>query len=268
MLESQRRYGRSLVMASKKADGHGFGKPTASSVIAEDVLMPVRTGLAAAPAGVGQTYRILITTQTDPYDAPASLAAAATFAAATGDNFAGTDRKAAKLSISSAKTESFTDLKDLIATLVPDAKMIKHTPPIKKDATQGRLKEEDRNVRVQAFLYAASRENDNDFHLILGRSPKSSPMYMTMEISGLPPKNSKSFTDIKRARDAYKKFFGAKLPGPSYHFYRPPIPVEIEGSLFFDITHAKGGHPGPNDLRPDIPTIWEVHPVTDIVLEP
>jgi hypothetical protein len=253
---------------SKKTDAHGFGKPSASSVIAEDVLMPDRTGAAAAPAGVGQTYRILITTQTDPYDTPVALAAAATFAAAVGDNFAGNDRKTAKLSISNAKTESFTDLKDLVGTLVADAKMIKHTPPIKKDATQGRVTEEDRKVRVSAFLYAASRENDNDFHLIIGRNPKSSPMYMTMEISGLPPKNANSFAKIKSARDAYKKFFGAKLPGPSYHFYRPPIPVEIEGSLFFDITHAKGGHPGPKDLRPDIPTIWEVHPVSDIVLEP
>src|SRR5262249_7451291 len=107
-----------------------------------------------------------------------------------------------------------------------------------------------------------------DFHLIIGRNPKSSAMYMTMEISGLPPKKSKSFKNIQRARDAFKGFFGAKLPGPSYHFYRPPIPVEIEGSLFFDITHAKGGHPGPQDLRPHIPTIWEVHPVTKIVFEP
>lgn len=173
---------------STKTDAHGFGKPSASSVIAEDVLMPDRTGVAAAPAGVGQTYRILITTQTDPYDTPVALAAAATFAAAIGDKFAGNDRKTAKLSISNAKTESFTDLKDLIGTLAADAKMIKHTPSIKKDATQGRVKEEDRKVRVSAFLYAASRENDNDFHLIIGRNPKSSPMYMTMEISGLPPK--------------------------------------------------------------------------------
>src|SRR5262249_10742529 len=190
-----------------------------------------------------------------------------TFAAA-GDDFAGTDRKAAKLSVSKAKTEAFKDLKDLVATLVPDAQMIRHKPAIKKDASQARVKEEERNVRVQAFLYAASRENDNDFHLILGRGPKAAPMYMTMEISGLPPKKSQSFTAIKRARDAYKQFFGSKLPGPSYHFYRPPIPVEIEGSLFFDITHAKGGHPGPEDLRPDIPTIWEVHPVTALRFEP
>src|SRR5882724_9414337 len=98
---------RNCVMAtSKKTDASRTGRPTASSVVAEDVLTPARVGMAAAPAGVGQTYRILITTQTDPYDAPVSLAAAATFAAAVGDNFTGNDRKTAKLSISSAKTES------------------------------------------------------------------------------------------------------------------------------------------------------------------
>lgn len=253
---------------AKSTDVHGGGRPSPSSIVATETLTPARTGMAAAPgAAAGQTYQILITNQTDPYDAPVSRAAAATFAAA-GDNFTGTDRKAAKLAISGAATESFTDLKDLIGTLVPDAKMIKHKPAIKKDATQGRVNEENRNVRVRAFLYAASRENDNDFHLILGRNPKSSAIYMTMELSGLPPKNNKSFARIQKTRDAFKAFFGAKLPGPSYHFYRPPIPVEIEGSLFFDITHAKGGHPGPKDLRPNIPTIWEVHPVTDIVFEP
>jgi hypothetical protein len=123
-------------------------------------------------------------------------------------------------------------------------------------------------VRVRAFLYAASREDDNDFHLIIGRAPRSSPMYMTMELSGLPPKNAKSFRTLKKARDAYKEFFGDDLPGPSYHFYRPPIPIELEGSLFFDMSHATGGKPGPQDLRKDIPTIWEVHPITRIVFEP
>ena len=236
--------------------------------MAEEVLTPTRAAVGqAAAATKAPTYRILITNQTDPYDKPVALAAAATFAAG-GDDFAGNDRKKAKLSIASGQTELFGDVAKLIAALVPDAKMIKHKPAIKKDPTSGRVPEENRNVRVQAFLYAASRENDNDFHLILGRDPRQPPTYMTMEISGLPPKNNSSFTRIKRARDAYKQFFGSKLPGPSYHFYSPPIPVEIEGSLFFDITHATTSHPGPQDLRPHIPTIWEVHPVTDIVFEP
>jgi hypothetical protein len=255
---------------SDHSDANGTGTPAPKSVVGEDVLAPTRvaaTASAGAPGGQQLVYRILMTNQTDPYDPPVSEAEAASFAPA-GDDFAGHDRKAAKLSFSNAATESFADLKDLVASLVEDAKMIGHHPRITTDETSGRTSEEERNVRVRAFLYAASRESDNDFHLILGRNPRSAPMYMTMEISGLPPHSSHPFNRIKHARDAYKQFFGSKLPGPSYHFYRPPIPVEIEGSLFFDITHATGGHPGPQDLRPHIPTIWEVHPVSDIVFEP
>jgi len=262
---------RTRVMASSgHSDAHGTGMPAPNSVVGEDVLTPVRaSGPAAAAAQGGQqsVYRILMTNQTDPYDRPVSATEAASFAPA-GDDFAGHDRKAAKLSISNAATERFTDINDLVASLVEDAKMIHHRPRITTNEASGRTSEEDRNVRVRAFLYAASREGDNDFHLMLGRNPTSDPMYMTMEVSGLPPHSSDAFDRIKHARDAYKQFFGSKLPGPSYHFYRPPIPVEIEGSLFFDITHATGGHPGPPDLRPHIPTIWEVHPVTDIVFEP
>lgn len=254
--------------ASPPHDEFGAGNPTPASVVAEDRLTPARVNMAEAAAAAGTpTYRILITNQTDPYDRPLSQDQAV-FAEAVDDDFGGTDRKAAKLSVGSAQTESFPDLQDLIASLVADAEMIDHDPKLTRDADFGRVTEEDRNVRVRAFLYAASRENDNDFHLIVGRDPQSPPMYMTMEISGLPPESDAAFEQIKTARDAYKEFFGTKLPGSGYHFYRPPIAIQIEGSLFFDITHATGGHPGPQDLRPDIPTIWEVHPVTDIVFNP
>ena len=78
------------------------------------------------------------------------------------------------------------------------------------------------------------------------------------------PKKAASFATLKKARDDFKNLINNKLPGSSYHFYRPPIPITIGGSLFFDITHAKGSHPGPKDLRPHIPTIFELHPVTEI----
>lgn len=97
------------------------------------------------------------------------------------------------------------DLKALIATFPDDSKMIKHKPPIKGDAASNRVPEERRNVRVSAFLYAASREDDNDFHLIIGTDPKSAKLVcMTMEISGLPPKKAASFALIKKARDDFK----------------------------------------------------------------
>ena len=224
-------------------------------------------------------YRILITNEVDGYEKAATAdgllntAFAATAAVPTGDNYKGTDRKAAKLSIAKADIEEFDDLKDLIESLPLIEEMVKHKPKIGTDSASDRVKEEKRNIRIRAFLYAASRENDNDFHLIIGRDPDTvkadgNEVYMTMEISGLPPKKSDSFDTLKSARNAYKAFFGANLPGFGYEYPDPPVPVEIEGSLFFDMTHAHGTRPGPKSLRKHMPTIWEVHPVTRIVFEP
>jgi hypothetical protein len=187
------------------------------------------------------------------------------------DDFTGTARRAAKISIANAEVEEFSDLSALIESLPSEARMEAHKPRITTGRTSNRAREERRNVRVRAFLYAASREDDNDFHLILGRAPDLSPLYMTMEVSGLPPSNSRARRTLEQARDDYKAFFQDQpggLPGLTYDFYVPPIEVEIEGSLFFDIGHAHGQRPGPRDLRDDIPTVWEVHPVTRIVFEP
>jgi len=186
--------------------------------------------------------------------------------AAGSDDFAGTARKIAKLSMATAKTENFTDVADLIATLPSVATMVKLKIPT--TATSDRVRQEERNIHVTAFLYAASREADNDFHLIIGRDPGASQeMYMTMELSGLPPSNSPAFPALNATRTAYKSFFGAaKLPGAGYNFYQPPIPVVIDGSLFFDATHSTGQAPGPPSLKSRMPTIWEVHPISNIEL--
>src|SRR5262249_10736982 len=120
--------------------------------------------------------------------------------------------------------------------------------------------------------YAASRESDNDFHLIVGRDPKTTPeLYMTMELSGLPPKNAASFAALSDTRDAFKSFFsdnaGGSLPGTTYDFYDPPLAITVEGSLFFDMTHATGSRPGPASLKGHMPVIWEVHPISKIVFK-
>jgi hypothetical protein len=238
---------------------------------------PHRAGLPAKDSIIGVTtptagikYTVIHTNELDSYEEGAKgpkFAAAAAAALPAGDDYNGTARKAAKLSISVAKTENFNDVTDLIKSLTTDSKMIAHKPPIGTGATSNRVKEEQRNVHVSAFMYAASREADNDFHLIIGRDPKATPeMYMTMELSGLPPANYPSFAQLKAARDAFKTFFkdhaGGNLPGLTYDFYDPPIPVQIDGSLFFDMTHAKGPHPGPPSLKSRMPVIWEVHPIT------
>jgi len=262
-------------MARPKRSAKRAGMPAQDSIVSVTVLAPARRGPAAlAPSRAGRTYRILRTNEVDPKDKPVPKTAVPAFgaplaAAAPGDNFAGTSRKAAKLSIADAQTESFDDLRALIESLPAKKTMKDHKPRITTKANSDRVAEEKRNVRVTAFLYAASREDDRDFHLIIGRARnKTLHMYMTVEISGLPPKSRKSFARLNRARNAYKTFFGTDLPGTSYDFYDPPVPIEIRGSLFFDMSHATGRGPGPKSLRKDIPTVWEIHPVTEIKFEP
>jgi hypothetical protein len=225
---------------------------------------------AASSAAAPAVFRIIRTNEVDGYEkgaAEAVTGAAMAAAAPTGDAFEGKARRAAKISIAKAKVESFGDLTDLIDSLPADQDMINRKPPIKTTQTSNRVKEEKRNVLVSVFLYAASKEDDNDFHLILGRDPDSAPeLYMNMELSGLPPKNSSAFDQLNEARNEFKRMidelFEGDLPGSRYDFYDPPVPVTIQGSLFFDMTHAKGQRPGPQSLKSRIPRIWEVHPIT------
>ena len=253
------------------------GLPDPKSIISTKVFVPAASAARPAmPAGkaaarITRQYTIIRTSEVDPYDSPPSLAAIAPIGAAlaAGERFQGTARRAAKLSIGSGKTEAFADIQALLKTLLPKSAMTKHKPPITTDANSARASEEERNVRLRAYLYAASREADNDFHLIIGRGPRSRlPVYMTIEISGLPSAGHKSFSRLKAARESYKQFFGSNLPGPTYDYYDPPIPLEVAGSLFFDMSHANGQGPGPQSLRKDIPTIWEIHPISKIVLGP
>ncbi|TSE13524.1 hypothetical protein C1D09_003350 [Mesorhizobium intechi] len=250
---------------------HRRGMPDPRSVIEVTTLQPTRPSIpgALAPA-IGATYQILRTNEFDPKDKIRQVSPLGLAPLHIGDNFAGTARKAAKLSISDAAAEVFDDVSNLIPTLPAKNSMKGHQPPITVEPSSGRVAEEDRNVQLRAFLYAASRETDNDFHLMIGRDPAAGgeAVYMTAEVSGLPTADSTSFAQLEAARDAFKSFFGAKLPGPSYDFYDPPIPIEISGSLFFDMSHASGQGPGPETLRQHIPTIWEIHPISSIIFEP
>ena len=214
----------------------------------------------------GNTFRILRTNELDPYEKPKPAIAmeeSETAAAAAGDDFGGTSRRATKLSIGTGKVTTLIDVNALLDSLPSEDVMIHHDPKIEDTPEQTRVVEEQRNVRTTAFLYAASRESDNDFHLILGPD-RSTPQkrFMTAELSGLPPRDFPSFPTLKSARDVFKRHFGNRLPGSTYDHYVPPQPVRITGSLFFDIHHAGGPRPGPAEFKPA--TLWEIHPITEI----
>jgi hypothetical protein len=182
--------------------------------------------------------------------------------------FRGNDRKAAKISIADAQVEEFASLDALLETLQSDDAMRNHDPEITEAPTQNRVDEEKRNVRVPAFICAIKYEADQDWHII-GASDADcdGPTFFNFEVSGLPKSNAASHDQLLEARNQLAEVLDHDLPGPStYRKYKGsgPIPVVIEGSLFYDVDHAPG-IVGPAGMKPA--TAWEVHPVTSIVAQ-
>jgi len=208
----------------------------------------------------GRTHQIFATGERD--ETPDTPPPPTLLGKGDGETFAGTDRKAAKLSVGSGPTVTFSTVASLLDDLWPDAQMLDHDPPITKDPKSPRVAEEDRNVHVDAFLYAAKKETDNDFHLIIGDDPDSgSGRFLNVEVSGLPTAGPFK-TTLTAARQQFRDLVQGNLPDATgYHRYQPPIPITVTGSNFYDVDHLPGTV-GPSFAKPT--TAWEIHPVTSI----
>jgi hypothetical protein len=183
------------------------------------------------------------------------------------DEYVGRDRGKAKTSIAAGPIKAYESLGDLLDELPSDTKMLTRDPPLKRDTDFDRVPEENRNVTIRGWLYAAKKEADNDFHLIVGTDPsKESIRYMTMEITGLPTREPDR-AKLQVPREAFKQFLRdhqVRVISIGYIRFEPPVPVRITGSLFYDLDHPPGAV-GPRDLRAR--TSWEVHPITEIAFE-
>jgi len=188
---------------------------------------------------------------------------------AAGDTYAGTSRGDVKTSIChGAQQKTFTTLNQLLTWLPDDDVIWDRNPPVSTARDSPRIAEENWLVTVDAYLWAAKREPDNDYHLILGRAPWQFKKFMTIEISGLPKSGHPDRPALKTVRDDFKAYFADSLPGSSgYAIYDDPIPVQVTGCLFFDASHH-AGQVGPRALGTRPKTTWEIHPVTEIVFEP
>jgi len=219
-----------------------------------------------APHTVTAKYSLTATGQNDGFTeetealSPDELLAAGGTA---GDVFRGTDRRNAKTSIADADVEEFATIRLLRQTLPSDAEM--KALGISKEPNSGRVDEETRNVEVSAYLFAVKKEDDQDFHLIVGDQGCHSPgCFLNVEVSGWP--KSTQHPDrhaLMAAREAFIDYFEGDDPGTTsgYDVSSPPIAVKITGSLFFDVDHS-AGTVGPQGYRPN--TAWEIHPVSDI----
>ena len=186
------------------------------------------------------------------------------FIGADNIEFVGKVRRDAKTSIVDAPVETFNSVAELLGSLERDSAIRGH-PLIGSAPDNARIEEEKRNVRVRAFLFAAKKSPDNDYHaMITDDYDQPTPeMTMTVEISGLPLEGPyrdrleavrSSFESHMESVDAYE------VEGTDYEFY-DSILVWIEGSLFFDIHHPSETV-GPKGFRSS--SVWEIHPVTAI----
>jgi hypothetical protein len=184
-----------------------------------------------------------------------------------GITFAGTARKACKISIAPPPPED-QDLSQLISWCGQhDAEMRHHIPPITTASDSTRVAEENRNISVDGWIHFAKKEADNDYHVLLGTSGNlNQAQMMNVEISGLPPHGSRAFGALKQARDNFENLFELALPQMRGSGFAQVTPthVRITGSMFYDIDHGAGAV-GPTGHRPK--SAWEIHPVTNISVE-
>ncbi len=182
------------------------------------------------------------------------------------DRFLGEIRADVKTSIVNAIPDTFESIKKLRNWLPDDEYMHKFTDA--KHNNTPRTKEENHNVYLyDLYIFGVKREEDNDYHVILGssKSLEKDQLYFSAEISGLPDSSSAFFLSLAKTRDYFISHFGNDA-NKDYVFVaslqNPPIHLDyICGSLFFD-NHHYGGHSSVHGFK--VCSAWEIHPVTAI----
>ena len=168
--------------------------------------------------------------------------------------YSGKDRVLAKTSIVAGRAKIVATVSDLIRLLPKDSIMRKK---VKKKSP--RVVEEMQNIRLKkdTYLYAFAKEGDGDYHIIIGdHFIASKAAFLNVEISGLLT-NDKTLSNPRRAFE--KQFIG--MCSSDYIIFENPLKIDVQGSLFFDVSHTKG-QVGPKNFKPQ--TNWELHPVSKI----
>ena len=177
----------------------------------------------------------------------------------TTDNFHGIARKMPKTTVVTATAENFSVLKAFLSSLIPDNTISPKLHAMTKAQLEQRAPEEKRDIKLtKVFLIAIKREADNDFHMIIGDGKGN---FFNTENSGLVASSPQTLKDVRKR---VVTFMGGAFCQSQYQTFSPGIPIELEGSLFYDTEHAPGVI-GPASARPV--TSWEIHPITNIVFK-
>jgi hypothetical protein len=171
----------------------------------------------------------------------------------------GKDRKTPKTTFAVGATKIFQSVLHLINFLPKDSVMRKKV----KRTTNQRVIEEQKNVRLKkdTYLYAFAKEDDGDYHVIIGdHILMSKATFFNVEISGLPAENPNP--KLIAVRKEFERFFEGKCSSKYLSFEDTPIKIDIQGSLFFDVSHVVG-QVGPDNMKPL--TNWEIHPISKLI---
>jgi hypothetical protein len=228
------------------------------------LILIVLAGCATAPPPLlHEKYRVTQTTHVDEGEAAERVATP--LVPSPGDIFAGTDRRDPKTSVATGGLKSYSTVAELRSSFPTDAFM--KGLGITRAPDSVRTTQEQYNVSVEGYIFAVSKESDNDFHLIVGdRDCGAGECFINVEVSGLPqdPANP-DFQALSAVRTKFLAYFHQHEPSRRYKKFDPPISITVSGSVFFDIDHPAGAV-GPAGLKPS--SAWEIHPVTDIVFQP
>jgi hypothetical protein len=234
--------------------------------IASILILIVLTGCAAPPPLLHDKIRVTQTNQVDAAEAAEPAATPSPPASpSSGDIFAGTDRRGPKTSVATGGLKSFSTIAALRSSFPLDTYM--KGLGITRAPDSERTPEEQYNVSVEGYIFAASKETDNDFHLIVGdKDCAAGDCFINVEVSGLPQDPADpNYPTLAAVRTKFLGYFNNQQPSRGYKKFSPPIAVTLTGSVFFDVDHPAGAV-GPAGFKPS--SAWEIHPLTDITFEP
>jgi hypothetical protein len=237
-------------------------------VFCPPIVIPVYPPPVAPPAAAvtikGRRYLLHETIDQGRFAEPSEPVTVVASGVSGDDTFTGKDRRVPKTTIMDVQVEEFPTVAQLLSDVLGKFSDDDMQGMGITRTTNTRVDAERRKVRVTGFIYAFKKESDHDYHVILGDGPDADvPVYMNVEVSGIPVGGTKANRDqLIAVRNQFKEAFDLGASGPS-RYLRPdqPIPVRITGSLFWDVDHPPGAV-GPEDLKPQ--TSWEVHPVSAI----
>lgn len=193
-----------------------------------------------------------------------------------GEKYMGKKRAMAKTQIANAPLDPANlTVKGFHTCHPPDAEM--QNMDISTNCDSERVEAEQRNVTVVAYLIAATKESDNDYHFILQDRDCDSPgCRLTVEVVGIPnvtTDRDKLAAVRQKFEHDWEEYTGRKTPkaGSDFIFFITPLLVKVTGSAFYDKHHKlkageETGEVGPKGFKTG--SAWEIHPVTQFEFAP